>query len=175
MSNTTYHPTEEHKVRIREGIKKYWSNNPNRRREAKCLFCGGVFMTKVSDKKKGKGKYCSIKCYGNTLKRKMRGRGNHFYGKHHSNETKRKLSLIQNGTGDTKDGGYSSIHKIIRYRKGKPKTCSNCRKTGIRIEWANIDHKYRVNLNQWIPLCCSCHAKHDKENGLRKKGKNYGK
>ena len=32
------------------------------------------------------------------------------------------------------------------------------------IHWANIDHKYRRNLDDWIGLCAKCHRRYDIEN-----------
>ena len=66
--------------------------------------------------------------------------------------------------------GYDALHRwIIRY-KGQPETCEKCGKTGLKkqqIHWANIDHKYKRVLDDFIRLCSMCHREYDKENGLR--------
>lgn len=66
---------------------------------------------------------------------------------------------------------YVPLHKWVRKLLGDPKFCKSCNKKGEKagtkkfprwnIEWANIDHKYRRNLSDYIPLCKRCHWKHD--------------
>jgi hypothetical protein len=66
---------------------------------------------------------------------------------------------------------YGTKHSWVRRLKGKPNTCERCGKTildGKKIHWANIDHKYRRNLDDYIRLCETCHAEYDVANGLRK-------
>lgn len=68
------------------------------------------------------------------------------------------------------DVGYSGIHYWVRKYKGKPIKCFECgvkgKKIGHRwnIEWANVDHKYKRNLDDYIALCCKCHQQYDCEN-----------
>ena len=65
---------------------------------------------------------------------------------------------------------YIALHKWVVRCKGNPKVCEHCGKigkiTGDRwnIEWANIDHKYRRFLQDFIGLCRTCHCKYDKKN-----------
>jgi len=57
-----------------------------------CLVCNESFKTKPAEVRKGKGKYCSKKCYYLTLQ------GNGFFkNKKHSLETKTKISKIHKG------------------------------------------------------------------------------
>lgn len=65
------------------------------------------------------------------------------------------------------EAGYSALHKWVTKWKVKPDACENCGKTNCRIEWANIDHKYRRVLDDYIPLCVSCHFHFDRENNNR--------
>jgi hypothetical protein len=61
---------------------------------------------------------------------------------------------------------YRSMHRWVVRHKGQPKTCTHCNKTGLtshRIHWANIDHKYRRNLDDYIRLCVKCHHKYDSQ------------
>jgi len=52
---------------------------------------------------------------------------------------------------------------IVR-EKGRPKKCEPCGTTKKRkYEWANVDHKYRRDLNDYIRMCTSCHRKYDIE------------
>jgi len=81
-------------------------------------------------------------------------------GKAHSEESKIKISKAKQ-----KDSvGYSAIHKWIQKYKGKAKQCQHCGKIGIghQIHWANVDHKYRRVLSDYIALCALCHKKYDK-------------
>ena len=65
--------------------------------------------------------------------------------------------------------GYVAIHIWVRKWKGKPNICEICGiETAKRYEWANIDHKYRRVLEDYIRACKSCHKKYDNAN---KKGK----
>lgn len=57
--------------------------------------------------------------------------------------------------------GKTSLHKWVERYKGRPTRCSNCGRVSKWIDWANIDHKYRRNLDDFIALCRSCHRKHD--------------
>ena len=69
---------------------------------------------------------------------------------------------------------YASLHKWVKRELGRPTRCSNvnCKyprrnalgklmKQPQRYEWANIDHKYRRKLSDYISLCASCHRKMD--------------
>lgn len=57
------------------------------------------------------------------------------------------------------------LHQWIRRKKGAPMVCDHCgRKDKKKYEWANIDHKYRRVLEDYIRLCTSCHRIYDIEN-----------
>lgn len=61
---------------------------------------------------------------------------------------------------------YRSMHRWVVAYKGQPTTCEHCKKenlTGHSIHWANIDHKYRRNLDDYIRLCSKCHGVYDKQ------------
>jgi len=63
--------------------------------------------------------------------------------------------------------GFCALHAWVSRWKGKPDTCEHCGKTGLdggQINWANIDHKYRRVLEDYIRLCVPCHRKYDIEN-----------
>lgn len=58
------------------------------------------------------------------------------------------------------------IHRFIRNKLGRPLKCEHCDKENKNIgrsliEYASKSHKYTRNLNDWIPLCRSCHMKFD--------------
>ena len=57
---------------------------------------------------------------------------------------------------------YVHLHKWVTYNKGRSKKCEHCRTTTAKkFEWANVDHKYRRVLSDYIRLCTSCHRKYD--------------
>lgn len=57
---------------------------------------------------------------------------------------------------------YTALHSWVRRWKGKPTKCEVCGSEGIKkYQWANIDHKYRRVLEDYISMCPSCHKKYD--------------
>ena len=57
---------------------------------------------------------------------------------------------------------YRGIHMWVQRWKGKPDHCEMCGAIGGRkYQWANIDHKYRRVLEDYISTCVSCHRKYD--------------
>ena len=66
---------------------------------------------------------------------------------------------------------YSALHMWVVRNRGRPQHCEHCGTTEKKMyHWANIDHCYRRNLNDYIRLCCSCHKRHDYAKGLSKIG-----
>ena len=110
-------------------------------------------------------------------------------GKRHTEKTKQKMSEVKKGqkhseetiikmknsakTGKEKKNwkgdyaSYSALHKWIILWKGKLEKCEYCGKLANKInnrsnlDWANIDHTYKRNLDDYISLCKSCHKKYD--------------
>lgn len=98
-----------------------------------------------------------------------------------SEEYRQKLSRIQkskNNKGRFKKGqncgevhklwrgddvGYANLHHWVYRHKGKPQMCSFCQVTNEtkKITWANKSHSYKRVLDDWMPLCYSCHKKYD--------------
>ena len=69
----------------------------------------------------------------------------------------------KNGKWKGDNAGYTSIHDWIRKWKGIPSLCEMCGTvTSKKFEWANIDHKYRRVLEDYIRMCCKCHKNYDK-------------
>lgn len=61
--------------------------------------------------------------------------------------------------------GYSGVHVWVRKWKGQPRRCEMCgTENAKKYEWANIDHKYRRVLEDYIRLCTTCHRNYDNEN-----------
>jgi len=61
--------------------------------------------------------------------------------------------------------GYRQLHAWVTKHKGRPTTCEFCsrkRLKGRSIHWANVDGKYRRDLDDYIRLCVKCHSAHDR-------------
>lgn len=105
-------------------------------------------------------------------KRKISLNGFHYgmLGKKTSVETKKKISEALKGEksyiwkGD--NVGYRALHHWVRRELGKPMQCLHCDITDKekKLVWANKDHRYKRNLDDFIPLCYSCHRKYDIKN-----------
>lgn len=70
------------------------------------------------------------------------------------------------------EASYRSIHKWVSRWKEESDTCENCGISGLKghsIHWANIDHKYRRVLDDYIHLCVKCHDEYDSKLGINKK------
>jgi DNA-directed RNA polymerase subunit RPC12/RpoP len=112
--------------------------------EITCKTCGLKLFIRKS--RKTENNYCSLECYYKALtgskNYKTRGK-RHWHWK-----------------GD--EATYSSIHDWIRKKKGKAGNykCVHCGKQAR--DWANIDHVYSRDLDDYIPLCRKCHIKFDK-------------
>lgn len=63
------------------------------------------------------------------------------------------------------EAGYVAIHNEIRRIKGTPSICEFCKtKAAKKYEWANIDHLYTRNPDDYIRLCTKCHRNYDMGN-----------
>lgn len=95
----------------------------------------------------------------------LKGENHPYFGKEDENTA--------NWKGD--DVGYDGLHVWVAKHLGKPMECEYCGANGLsgkQIHWANKDHRYQRNLNDWLRLCALCHRKYDEENGIR--GLNHG-
>jgi hypothetical protein len=133
-----------------------------------CQNCKKKFPGYLSNKRK----FCSPECYWNYLKGKPSG----MLGKHHTKGAKEKIRKKKIGiSGKLKEKvGYVAIHAWVKKHKGKPKECEHCGATykERKIQWANINHKYYRNLDDFISLCQKCHDKYDRKlNNKYKKNK----
>ncbi len=75
----------------------------------------------------------------------------------------------KNGMWKGAKASYAAIHIWIVKWKGKPNICVDCNITSSqkRIEWSNIDHKYKRILDNYVGRCISCHRKYDIKRGYR--------
>jgi len=94
----------------------------------------------------------------------------------YSKNTLEKMSKIKKGKYADKeswewkgnDVGYRGLHSWVTKHLGKAHRCELCKLNKIPkkfkryFQWANISHKYKRNLKDWIQLCIKCHKKYDK-------------
>ena len=79
----------------------------------------------------------------------------------HSEATKAKMKGENNKHWKGELVGYRTLHNWVTRNLGKPEVCEHCLGTGKRLNWANIDHQYKRNLDDWIRLCVPCHKEYD--------------
>ncbi len=130
-----------------------------------------------------KVKYCSTKCsgkgwLGHKPPKSAFKNGSVPWNKDrkHSAETIKKLTLANNLNkkfgednihfkGD--EASYSAIHQWVVRHKQRPKQCEYCgEEKNYPLHWANIDHLYKRNLDDYVALCARCHKRYDLQNGL---------
>ena len=67
----------------------------------------------------------------------------------------------------------SSLHKWVRYHKGKPAFCVDCGATKNNnerdLEWSNQSGLYLADLDDFVGRCYVCHKEHDKKLGFPRK------
>ena len=141
----------------------------------KCLVCGKTFYTypsRVAGNGGHSAKYCSRSCYSKVRDKEIiiRGLKTRFRAgtKQSEEQIQHRVKFITGEKNNNWKGdnvGYRGLHYWLRRQLGNPTKCSACGLTAKpserRIDWANIDHKYRRNINDYIPLCKSCHKLYD--------------
>lgn len=96
------------------------------------------------------------------------GKPSPMKNKCHSEESKRKESINQKKRfigleyrsfkGDKKE--YRKLHHDVSKLKPKIDCCEHCKKQK-KLELANISGKYKLNIDDYLWLCRSCHRKYD--------------
>ena len=98
------------------------------------------------------------------------GKNNPMYGKHHTPESRMKISLAQldekgnNWKGD--NVGLIAIHLWVRKHLPKPELCPQCKKKPP-MDVANITGIYKRDIKNFQWMCRSCHHKFDFKTGVR--------
>lgn len=62
---------------------------------------------------------------------------------------------------------YRVIHKFILYRYGRAPLCIWDDSHTGRFEWANVTGVYTKELDNYLPMCVSCHRKFDYTEQMR--------
>lgn len=60
---------------------------------------------------------------------------------------------------------YAALHAWVRKNKGRASFCSDrgANEKHLRYEWANVSHKYKKDVDDYISLCRPCHFKYDRK------------
>lgn len=139
------------------------------RKKKPCPICGVLIC--------GESKTCrNCRTQSEETKAKMsKSNKRPWLGKNLSEEHKKRIKeSLPKGDKHKKwkgaEAGYMPIHQWVGRSKGKPSYCEHCgsveKGKHVKYEWANIDHKYERNLDDYIRLCTSCHRKYDIEMGF---------
>ncbi len=141
----------------------------NGKKKFNCLFCEKEFYR--YETKRNNAKFCSKECCDKAkIGIYKPNSGNFKKGGIPWNKGKELVNQQNernfNWKGD--NVGYHGIHKWVSRHKGKPQFCIDCGKTAdkYRIDWSNIDHKYRRNLDDYQSRCASCHKLYDLKNNF---------
>lgn len=149
----------------------------------KCKVCGSPFKT-YPCRSKGNGGhkalFCSKHCankYNQNGKETRFKKGNiPPFVLHPENAPRSNNHFAWKG----KKVSYTGLHQWVIREKGRPEFCEHCGVTGKygfcfrmgkkrrrwNLDWANIDHEYNRNVNDFIGLCKSCHTIYDIKNNL---------
>lgn len=112
-------------------------------------------------------RFCSTPCRVSVFSQSNLGKKFSMATRRKIAESKRKNPTVMIGAehplwvGDRV--GYFALHSWVQRWKGRPCECEHCgaKSDECRLHWANIDHKYRRVLEDFIGLCASCHKKFD--------------
>lgn len=133
-----------------------------------CLYCGKSFFKPYHESVKRfkvRHYYCSRKCSSLGKRGKPTWLSANRFNLPVWNKGKIGLQANEkNPRWKGEKATYSAVHHWIAGHLGKPDTCEFCGKSGLKgrkIHWANKDHKYQRNLNDWLRLCVDCHAQYD--------------
>lgn len=122
----------------------------------------------VKDFKERKQKYCSVECWskrGAYRKATCVGCRKVGLGKYGKQYCSRECAFrFSKNAWKGDKAGYSAIHKWMAANFGKAHFCAHCgatKRSGKRMQWANLDGKYTRDLADWLPLCSMCHMTFD--------------
>jgi len=123
-----------------------------------CLYCKGEYNkhANYSFRQWKQSKYCSQSC---AMKYKTQVLGVGSSTAFVKGENLNEKHPLWKG----EDAHIKAKHSWVKRHKGKAQQCSVCEKTNEyhTIDWANIDHNYRRVLEDYVPMCRSCHRHYD--------------
>lgn len=131
--------------------------------KTRCFICGKIKFRSPS--KVYKRSFCSRKCYSSIRDKELPKNGikTRLTGKEKFDKVFPKNSEHHFWKGDKVS--YRGLHQWVIREKGYATICSHCGKESFNhreIQWANVDHKYRRILDDYISLCKNCHILYDK-------------
>jgi len=138
-----------------------------------CLYCGKEFKTFPCRN----AKYCSRKCRAKAinsvanLQKWWRKHPDYVIPKEaRKRAAKKMIGRFVEEKGFNWKGEKAkprAKHRWVVKHKGHPSSykCAHC--DNQAHDWANVNHKYRRKLDDYIPLCRSCHQKYDFKMGFR--------
>jgi len=130
-----------------------------------CPVCRNDFQQKYRYREE---KYCSKACWserGSYRNKICAGCGKVGIAKRGKKYCTRECAhkqIKEKASAFKENAGYSAIHKWINAHFGKPVKCICCGLKGKKMHWANIDHKYSRERDDWVELCAKCHAWFDR-------------
>lgn len=136
-----------------------------------CFHCNKLLYKSPS--KVHPRNFCNHICYASVRNKELKESGKHTRLDRFRSEQYREKAvraLRANNVGEEHpmwkgtQASYRAIHYWVRRHLGTPTTCTVCNVTDTRpryIQWANIDGHYRRRLTDYVPMCVSCHKKHD--------------
>ena len=142
--------------------------------EKHCLVCNKSFVVHPNPQN-AKQKYCCRACYNIANVKKnvtwgasiSKGKMGHgwpagFHERQSIAQKKRFKTEVPWNKGKYKTGkiSYASLHNWVRSVLGKPSVCKNCGSSS-NMQWANVSHEYKQEIDDWIPLCAGCHVRYD--------------
>lgn len=158
-----------------------------------CSFCGVSIYRAVWQLKRAENYFCNTRCHDNYLlgkkmtvrsrvKKQCENCGTLFevYGyRQYSAKFCSKKCVDSWGKGKENGRGigelacYSAKHDWVIRMKGSASlyncvSCGKNHKQVKKIEWSNINHKYKKNINDYVARCVSCHRKYDNNLNLIK-------
>src|SRR3990167_554672 len=128
-----------------------------------CKNCGREFNVYVYNLRKGFGKFCSKGCSNSFNKQGFKEGHGSFWTQASRNKFRATLHREKHHGWKSEHAGKGAKHAFVARHKGKPNKCEHCGSASKKriYDWANVDHKYSRNLNDYIRLCRSCHRKYD--------------
>jgi hypothetical protein len=169
--------------RFIKGSKPY---NKKNGRYIKCSRCSNKFYVIPSAEKLGFNQFCSRKCKNPPLfkvcricRKEFRIKPSYYYkrftcsrncfqidcktrNKYWLNKKRPEMIGKNNWKWKGDKVGYGGLHMWIKGQKGKPLFCKmkdiTCQG---KFEWANISHTYKRDIEDFMSLCKSHHARYD--------------
>jgi len=111
-------------------------------------------------KQKNREKHSGWKPSKETLDKMKKSHTGKLFSDEHRKNISKSILNEKNPMWKGNDVGYSCLHKWVKRHKSKPEKCEICGKKNPEVI-ANISGKYKRDLNDFMWVHASCHAKYD--------------